>query len=103
MTFKKLIKDTEKEIEKINLEHGTHTGINAEGCSVENCIDRDKINQLKKEILKIKQARQITLKEELEFLENCKARKILLRAGIHNAPAVLELNERIKKIKGELR
>ena len=102
MTYKKLIEDLEKEIEKINLEHGTHTGIKAEDCSEDSCVDRDKINQLKREILKIKQARQITLKEESEFLKS-------LHHSEKNTPKEVaddigrRVEQRIKKIKEELR
>ncbi len=42
----KTIKQLEKEIEELNIQHGIHTGISVKECSDNNCIDKPRLRLL---------------------------------------------------------
>jgi len=91
MTYKKLIEDTEKEIKRIqdNYEMGNKEE-----------WDREELWIAK--LSALKQARQITLKEELKFLEDLNVVKNTTLNANERRMFKDMLEQRIKKIKEEL-
>ncbi len=99
----KTIKQLEKEIEELDIQHGIHTGISVEECSDNNCIDKPELRLLKAK-LKILQEVFDEIKKEIMYYNMPLKERLKLKVGFSTGESGHKstiLQKLLNKLKGE--